>query len=81
MPNYLAMGADIMYFDKHPTTGIEWQVDWNSMSGPVELVPEARLRPKQSCKTKLALHCYVPTDYVLSRCSRKPFLQAPTFQT
>ncbi|KAG8951431.1 hypothetical protein FRC04_006202 [Tulasnella sp. 424] len=48
MPNYLSMGADIMYFDKHPTTGIEWQVDWNSMSGPVELVPEARLRPKQS---------------------------------
>ncbi|KIO31267.1 hypothetical protein M407DRAFT_5100 [Tulasnella calospora MUT 4182] len=50
MPDYRALGADIMYFDKHPTTGIEWEVDWNSMPEPVELIHDPHLRPKRACR-------------------------------
>ncbi|KAG9050486.1 hypothetical protein FS837_004980 [Tulasnella sp. UAMH 9824] len=48
MPDYRALGADVMYFDKHPTTGIEWEVDWNSMPEPAELIHDPQLRPKRA---------------------------------
>ncbi|KAG9015606.1 hypothetical protein FRB90_004746 [Tulasnella sp. 427] len=56
VPDYRAVGADVMYFDKHPTTGVEWQVDWNTMHEQAELVQDSPLHPKRSYAPENPFH-------------------------